>query len=856
MATTIQLKRGTGSAVPSGLEDGELAINLDNGKLYFGSGSTSINSFRFENLTAENYIVSSSVTNITTQTLSGSTSFGDSTDDTHQFTGAITASGAISASGDLLGGGITINGNSTFNSNVIDLGVDSGDRINLNAYVVTSADFKSHITASGNISSSENIIGSNIIANSSSIASRVTTLEGVNHTNSALTVDNTTLQLNTGTTYNGAAARTISIKDGGVDSDALAAAISVTSLTTTNITASGIIVGNTNLLSLGDPDGNVGGVRAEINQNGTTSLLGNATLNLKGNVIKLIDDNGDKDARIELSGPVTASGNISSSGNLTAVSMSAAAFSGDGSGITNVTAVAADGTYSSSLQILSNITASGDISASGTITANAFTGTLTGTATGLAGSPDITIDDLFLGEGRHSIDSHGSNTLTISSGSTVIMQFASDGATRIPFNITASGNISSSGTITGGALQITPTDTSEDATHYVTFQKLGNNLTNVTNGLTFNPSTDLLSLAGGTVNLQGSTGNISTTGRISTTSHITASGDISASNAIISQKLFLREGSTGGIIFDDDGAQTSDGFIGLINKGINIFADNSNPSAASHLFVSQSGGTGMTHGKVGINTITPNEHLEVVGNISSSGTITGNSIVGTLGTAAQTNITSVGTLSALTVSGDITANGNIIGDDATDITNIESIFADNLVHDGDTDTKIAFGTNTVQVDAGGTTVFESSVTGSVLSKVHQNVFDTGSLALTANGGSIGDIVNFGGSSTNAGTLYYLGGDGQWASAQANAVGTATSSLAMAVGTNSTTDGMLLRGFINPASMDSLAEIGAPLYMSDTHAGRSVGTAPSSTGDIVRIVGYKYGADLIYFNPSNEFIIHA
>ena len=37
-------------------------------------------------ITAQNYIVSSSVTNITTQELSGSTIFGDDTDDTHQFT--------------------------------------------------------------------------------------------------------------------------------------------------------------------------------------------------------------------------------------------------------------------------------------------------------------------------------------------------------------------------------------------------------------------------------------------------------------------------------------------------------------------------------------------------------------------------------------------------------------------------------------------------------------------------------------------------------------------------------------------------------------------------------------------------
>jgi len=44
-------------------------------------------------LTAQQYIVSSSVTNITTQELSGSTTFGNSSDDTHKFTGNITSSG-------------------------------------------------------------------------------------------------------------------------------------------------------------------------------------------------------------------------------------------------------------------------------------------------------------------------------------------------------------------------------------------------------------------------------------------------------------------------------------------------------------------------------------------------------------------------------------------------------------------------------------------------------------------------------------------------------------------------------------------------------------------------------------------
>ena len=99
MASTIQIKRGTGSAVPSGLSDGELAINLDSGKLYFGSGSTSVNSFRFTNLTADNYIVSSSVTNYTFQTLSGSSDFGDDTGDIHNRTGSLKITGSLQLNG-------------------------------------------------------------------------------------------------------------------------------------------------------------------------------------------------------------------------------------------------------------------------------------------------------------------------------------------------------------------------------------------------------------------------------------------------------------------------------------------------------------------------------------------------------------------------------------------------------------------------------------------------------------------------------------------------------------------------------------------------------------------------------------
>ena len=117
MASVIQIKRGTGSAIPSGLVDGELAINLDNGQLYFGSGSTSVNSFRFTNLTADNYIVSSSVTNITTQTLSGSTEFGDDSVDIHNRTGSLNISGALNLNGPV--NAITVTGNINANGNIV-----------------------------------------------------------------------------------------------------------------------------------------------------------------------------------------------------------------------------------------------------------------------------------------------------------------------------------------------------------------------------------------------------------------------------------------------------------------------------------------------------------------------------------------------------------------------------------------------------------------------------------------------------------------------------------------------------------------------------------------------------------------
>jgi len=66
------------------------------GKLYDLVGNKIDNLTIDGTLTANTYVVTSSVTNISIATLSGSTNFGDSPDDIHQFTGSLNISGSTS----------------------------------------------------------------------------------------------------------------------------------------------------------------------------------------------------------------------------------------------------------------------------------------------------------------------------------------------------------------------------------------------------------------------------------------------------------------------------------------------------------------------------------------------------------------------------------------------------------------------------------------------------------------------------------------------------------------------------------------------------------------------------------------
>ena len=125
------------------------------------------------------------------------------------------------------------------------------------------------------------------------------------------------------------------------------------------------------------------------------------------------------------------------------------------------------------------------------------------------------------------------------------------------------------------------------------------------------------------------------------------------------------------------------------------------------------------------------------------------------------------------------------------------------------------------------------------------------------GNAIGDVVYFGGTtSMTVGRIYNYKSDGTWEIANADAVATSDGLLGVALGAASDTNGMLLRGMV---TLDhDPGAVGDVLYVQSDNAGttgHATVTAPSASGDCVRIVGYCVHASAgnIWFNPDSTFV---
>ena len=116
-------------------------------------------------------------------------------------------------------------------------------------------------------------------------------------TTNALTVDDSSLELNSGTTFNGSAARTISVKDGGIDNDMLAGSIANGKLAN-----DGITIGTTDT-SLGDT---------------ITALVGLTDLDLTAGNKTIFDTVGSNTLTMGASGTtISIPGNLTVSGTTT-----------------------------------------------------------------------------------------------------------------------------------------------------------------------------------------------------------------------------------------------------------------------------------------------------------------------------------------------------------------------------------------------------------------------------------------------------------------------------------------------------------------------------------------------------------
>src|SRR5210317_1401000 len=136
----------------------------------------------------------------------------------------------------------------------------------------------------------------------------------------------------------------------------------------------------------------------------------------------------------------------------------------------------------------------------------------------------------------------------------------------------------------------------------------------------------------------------------------------------------INTGVSGTAFLDDDTFATATASTLASSESIKAYVDTT--VAATNEVVEDT--TPQLGGDLDLNSndITGTGNINITGTIQSSGNITG-----TLATAAQPNITSVGTLSALTVTGEITANGGIAlgNDDIATFGNSDEL---NIYYDG------------------------------------------------------------------------------------------------------------------------------------------------------------------------------
>ena len=781
--------------------------------------------------------------------------------------GDITASGDISASGDIIANAFNV-------SNIV----------------------TNHITASGNISSSGNLISSKI-----SIDSAIEH-KGDNTTQIEFTT-NGVIDLNTNGTVR---AR---ITDDGVNINSGRLNVNSHITSSGNITASGTITadkiraGGYAGSSVFDIAAGAGGIDTDgpmsctVFSNSSTSTFGGRII-VTGGVGSYIETTSYVSAsEFRTTGNITASGNISSSGDVIANNISA---SGDivinegqklildgndtagltpagntfiqNAGTSDEIEMYVGGTQKLEIKqdvvhfnngrfkVTGNITASDNISSSGNIIASSIgIGTPTpnhplhivgsspqirleadGNTTPQIRllnnqSPDFMISNQFSDGGFQISSTSGPVKSFVTIGASdgdVIELSGSVNVTGTNGHITASGNVKIAAgtslptTINSNGIDFNPESNGNGVSFKV---DEGNSKTTIAGLVEFELNANKIELGTAANNHVTASGDISSSGDIEALTFTSPTLDVTGGSAQITAGKNLTFGSlvttdVGRLNIDhDDSEGTISNVVGdltITNSGTgDTVIANQGSTGKIILAPNEAPGPNVNSGQVLISGTSGNEgappHLMVEGNITSSGIISSSATIIANGVNVDSAVT-------------FNSNRRIIYSTADD----------NLVVQ-DSSLKV-----NSHITASG------NISSSATLIVQKNQF------LKTNNTTAdhqGDVVFFGGTtSMTAGTIYYFNSSGNWAQTDADAESSAKGLLAVALGTASDTDGMLLRGTVT-LSHDP-GTIGDVLYLSVT-AGQASSTVPSGNGDIVRIIGYCLDSsnNQIWFNPDNTFV---
>ena len=749
-----------------------------------------------------------------------------------------------------------------------------------------------HITSSGNISSSGTIIGSNLSGTntgdqdlSTYIQNSQTSSFVLNSATSSFLVSSDTGSLGT-TIVTGSGATNITLN------------------TTGHITASGNISASSTVIAAGANfnDGNitnVGDITLDSISDGATggdtviSLTG-TTLNIDVASATIIETTGTS---IKLSTPITASGNISASGDI----ISPRTFTDRIDPNTADFKIVGGAT---GIQLDGHITASADISASGDIIASSIgIGTSTpGHPLHIVGnspqirleadgntspqirflnnqSPDFMISNQF-GDGGFQIASTGGTAKTFIkvgaddgdiielSGSVHVS--GSESQLKVEGNVTASGHISASGNIISSKI-ITPSV--DSLSNLLTLGDIDGSIAGVR--IELNQSTNKVEVKNADLVVGVADSNHQS---LFVTSNITASGNISASGTITANK-YVADASGDGYFIGGDAIVGGNTTVGAVFGGDSSF-----------------GNIEIGRGADGTQNISLHGPVTASGIISSSTTIIANGVnvdqavtfAGNkriLYSTANENLvvqdSSLAVNSHITASGNISASGEVIasdiimpaggilkldGDSTNATISTPSAEADQIDFKTSNISRLTI-TNAAVTTKALTTNLGEDINDRIAVKGHLtasgNITASGDItgksrtfSVTSNTAADyqGDIVYFGSTtSMDSGKIYAYGNNGAWQLADADHNNLSGSGLlAVALGAASDVDGMLLRGTV---TLDhDPGNAGDVLYLSVTE-GQATSTVPSGNGDIVRVVGYCLDSsnNQIWFNPDNTFV---